>query len=82
MAKRLHQNGRLVTTSLAVMGDDGDTVEYQQQRGKQIDLFDEAIQLWQSHMPTTRAGKWPPDGVLSQYVGYIKARRVRNDRTE
>ena len=81
MYRRLQMNGSLVTTSLADMGDDGDVVERNKQR-EMVDTYDEAIQLWQSHAPFTRKGQWPADGIIDQYVGYVKLRRENHDRIQ
>ena len=74
MYRRLKMNKSLVTTSPAMMCDDGDSVEYVSHRDQTVDLIDEAIQLWQSH-GTGREGTWPNDNVINKYVHYVKARK-------
>ncbi len=74
LGRTLTINSRLVTTSMAQFSDDGEVLEHRAQ-APMIDLYDQAIQLWQSHAPYTRAGKFPPDGVIDMYVKFVKARK-------
>lgn len=78
MYRRLALNGKLNTTSMAQFSDDGGRAERERQRPL-VDLMDEAILLWQSERPHSRAGKWPSDAVMDRYAKYIRMKRNRGD---